>query len=105
MAMSFFGGVLGPNCSMWDLVPWPGEPRPPALGAWTLNHWITRESLHFQFFENKPFSIVAAPVYLPPIVQEGSLFSTSSLPFVICRLFNEGHSDWSDAIPHCFVQF
>ena len=32
------------SCGMWDLliVPWPGmEPRPPALGAWSLNHWTT----------------------------------------------------------------
>ena len=29
---------------MWDLVPWPGmEPRPPALGAWGLSHWTTKE--------------------------------------------------------------
>ena len=29
---------------MWDLVPWPGiEPRPPALGAWSLSHCTTRE--------------------------------------------------------------
>ena len=32
------------RCNMWDLVPWPGiEPRPPALGAWSLNHWTIRE--------------------------------------------------------------
>ena len=33
------------NCSMWDLVPWPGiRPRPPALAAWSLiSHWTTRE--------------------------------------------------------------
>ena len=30
--------------SMWDLVPWPGiEPGPPALGAWSLSHWTSRE--------------------------------------------------------------
>ena len=30
--------------SMWDLVPRPGiEPRPPALGVWSLTHWTTRE--------------------------------------------------------------
>ena len=30
---------------MWDLVPWPGiEPRPPALGVWSLNHWTPREA-------------------------------------------------------------
>ena len=29
---------------MWDLVPQPGiEPGPPALGAWSLNHWATRK--------------------------------------------------------------
>ena len=32
-------------CGMWDLVPWPGiEPRPPALGAWSLSHWTTMEA-------------------------------------------------------------
>ena len=32
------------SCSLWYLVPWPGtEPRPPALGAWSLSHWTTRE--------------------------------------------------------------
>ena len=32
------------SCSIEDLVPWPGiEPRPSALGAWSLSHWITRE--------------------------------------------------------------
>ena len=32
------------RCSMWDLVPWPGiEPGSPALGAWSLSHWTTRE--------------------------------------------------------------
>ena len=29
---------------MWDLVLWPGiKPRTPALGARSINHWITRE--------------------------------------------------------------
>ena len=32
------------RCGMWDLVPRPGiEPGPPALGAWSLNHWTTRD--------------------------------------------------------------
>ena len=38
---------------MWDLFPWPViEPRPPALGAWSLNHCTTREvpNDHFCFF-------------------------------------------------------
>ena len=37
-------GMQTLSCSMWDLVPWPGvEPGPPALRAWSLNSWITRE--------------------------------------------------------------
>ena len=34
------------SCSMWDLliVSCPGiEPKAPALGAWSLSHWTTRE--------------------------------------------------------------
>ena len=32
------------SCIMWDLVPQPGiEPGSPALGAWSLNHWTTKE--------------------------------------------------------------
>ena len=31
-------------CGMWGLIPWPGiELGPPALGAWSLSHWATRE--------------------------------------------------------------
>ena len=33
---------------MWDLVPQPeSEPWPPALGAQSLCHWVTKEVLHF----------------------------------------------------------
>ena len=32
------------NSQLWDLVPWPGiEAGSPALGAWSLGHWATRE--------------------------------------------------------------
>ena len=32
------------SCGIRDLVPWPGiKPGPPALGAWSLNHWTTKE--------------------------------------------------------------
>ena len=32
------------SVGMWDLVPLPGaESQPPALGAWSLSHWATRE--------------------------------------------------------------
>ena len=48
----FILAAPGLHCSTWAslvaacgiLVPQPGmEPGPPALGAWSLNHWTTRE--------------------------------------------------------------
>ena len=40
------------NCSMWDLVPWPGvESRSPALGVQSLSHWTIREDPHWTFEE------------------------------------------------------
>ena len=36
--------VLSLSCSIWDVVPQPGnELRPPALGAWSLSHWTTKK--------------------------------------------------------------
>ena len=37
----------------------------------------------------------------PPTVYKGSLFSTSSPTFVVCRLFDDSHSDRSEVIPNC----
>ena len=37
----------------------------------------------------------------PPTVQECSLFSTPSLAFSVCRLFDDGHSDQHKVISHC----
>ena len=34
-------------------------------------------------------------------IHEDSLFSTPFLAFIICRLFNDGHSDQSEVIPYC----
>ena len=35
-------------------------------------------------------------------MQEGSLFSTSSPAFIVCRFFfDSGHSDRCEVIPHC----
>ena len=61
----------------------------------------------FLFFKEPPCS---SPQWLyqftfPPTVQEGSLFSTPSPAFIICRLFNDGHSDWGEVIPHFSFDF
>ena len=47
---SFFScGMQLLGCSMWSLVPWPGiELWPPALRAWSLSHWTTREVPYLQ---------------------------------------------------------
>ena len=36
-----------------------------------------------------------------PTVWEGSLFSAPSPAFIACRLFDGGHSDHCEVIPHC----
>ena len=43
-----FGSTGIFSCSMWDLVPCPRiKSRHPALGAWSLSHWTTREDSMF----------------------------------------------------------
>ena len=34
-------------------------------------------------------------------MHEHSPFSTPFPAFVVCRLFDESHSDWREVIPHC----
>ena len=41
--------VLGLSCGMWDSVPWI-EPRPPTLGAQSLNYWITSKVPLISFY-------------------------------------------------------
>ena len=45
VALKIFSyGMKTLSCGMRDLVPWPGiKPWAPALGMWSLSHWITRE--------------------------------------------------------------
>ena len=47
-----------------------------------------------------PSSIVAVSIYIPytPTVQERSLFSIPSPAFIVCRLFDDGHSDQCEVI-------
>jgi len=55
------------------------------------------------FFKESPYCL---PQWLyqftfPPTVQEHSLFSKPSSAFIVCRLFDDGHTDWCDVISHC----
>ena len=36
-------------------------------------------------------------------MQEHSLFSTPSPAFIVCRLFDDGHSDRCEVISHCIL--
>ena len=38
-------------------------------------------------------------------MQEHSLLSTPSPAFIVCRLFDDGHSDWCEVISHCGFDF
>ena len=48
-----------------------------------------------------PSSMWLYQITFPSTVQEHSLFSTPSLAFIVCRLFDDGHSDWCEVIAHC----
>jgi len=64
------------TCGMWDPAPLPGvEPGPPALGAWSLIHWITKEVPHhfFKYFHTYLFFLLKN--YLPCFFIHGSLLS------------------------------
>ena len=58
--------------------------------------------LYFQFLKGPPY---CSPQWLyqftfPPTVQEFSLFFTPFPAFIICRLFNDGYSDWCKVTTH-----
>ena len=46
------------------------------------------------------FSTVVSPVYIPTNSVIGFLFYTPSPAFIICRLFDDGHSGWCKMVPH-----
>ena len=58
--------------------------------------------LYLIFFEETPYCF---PQWLhqsafPPTVHEGSIFSTS-LPTLVCRFTDDGHSDRHELLSHC----
>ena len=75
-------------------------PQGICLGVGLLGHMVVL----FLVFKviSVPSSIVAVSIYIPytPTVQERSLFSTSSPEFIVCRLFDDGHSDRCAVISH-----
>ena len=58
-------------------------------------------ALYFSKETSILFSIVVVPIFIHYNSEEGFLFYTPSLAFIICRLFDDGCSDWCDVITHC----
>ena len=57
------------------------------------------------FFSKKPPYSSPKCLYqftLPPTVLEGSLFTTLSPAFIVCRFLDDGHSDWCEVISCSF---
>ena len=48
-----------------------------------------------------PSSRVAVSIYIPISSARGSLFSTPSPAFIVCQVFDDGHSDRCEVISHC----
>ena len=64
---------------MWDLVLRPGiEPRPPALGAWSLNHWATSEVPMVLFY------LVVVVAFISLFFLTIFYFSNFTLFFILC---------------------
>ena len=60
-----------------------------------------------QYFKESPYLL---PQWLyqftfPPAMQEGSLCSTPSPAFIVCGLFDDGHSDWFEVVSHCSFDY
>ena len=78
-------------------------PQGISLGVGLLGHMV----VFFLFFKDDgifftPYSIVAVLIYIPTnIARTFALFSTPSPAWIICRLFDEGHSDLCEVISHC----
>ena len=59
------------------------------------------DSSTFSFLRTSmQYFIVVVSAYISTNRVGGSLFSILSLAFIVCRCFDEGHSDWCEAIPH-----
>ena len=69
------------------------------LGVGLLGHMVVL----FLVFKQSPYHLDDWRYQFTflPTVQEHSLFSTSSPAFIVCRLFDDAHSDWYQVISHC----
>ena len=69
------------------------------LGVELLDHMVAL----FSVFQGTSilFFIVANQFTFPPTVEENYFLSTSFSAFIVCGLYNDGHSNWYKGILHC----
>ena len=74
-------------------------PQGICLGVELLSHLVVL----FLVFKESPYHLPYRlhQLTFPPTVQERSLFSTPFPAFIVCRLFDDGHSNQCEVIPHC----
>ena len=53
------------------------------------------------FFKESPYHLPQWLYQFPPTQQEHSLFSTPSPAFIVCKHFDDGHSDWCEVTSCC----
>ena len=69
------------------------------LGVGLLDHMVVL-FLVFEGISILSFIVAVLSIYIPT-VQESSLFFTTSPAFIVCRHFDDGHSDWCEVISRC----
>ena len=68
---------------------------------------MIQQSHSWAYIQRKPWfdriqDTMNTPVFIAVLFAiKGSIFSTPSPPFIVCGLFDYGHSDWCKMITHC----
>ena len=103
-----FKKILAMRSACWILVPQPGITfTPPAVKAWSLNYWTTREVPRFIFLKSVnllclPSSVIMNSLRAGALLYKGfsncnelKQIKSSIIHWVICSKYLEGCRPWS----------